>query len=396
MRPGGSLLRVRVLFCLLGVSESALLPFLPLLLGLRGFDPQTVGAVLALMSAVAFAAAPTWGLVADRLLGDERALGFGLAATAVAALVFAATRSPVAVVAAGVLLWAMRSPFMALADSMALARLGPDRRGAYGGVRLWMSAGFAVGAIVFGALVEVSGLELVAPLYAALCTLNASAFAVVLRGRSLGRPQRAAAAGPRDRAVLTALPALSLFLVALLLTYAAYSAAYNFGSVRIAALGGGAVFVGLAAGLQAGAEVPSMAWTRRLAKRFRPGTVFAAGGAVYVLVYVGWSLAASPALLAVLRLVAGLGFGLTYVGSVLVIDELVPPQLRATGQAVSKAVAFGLAPVLGLLCGGLVYGYLGAPAFFAGAALVTAGAALLAGRTAGAGLPRKQPQLEHA
>jgi len=385
-----------VLFCLLGVSESALLPFLPLLLGLRGFDPQTVGAVLALMSAVAFAAAPTWGLVADRLLGDERALGFGLAATAVAALVFAATRSPVAVVAAGVLLWAMRSPFMALADSMALARLGPDRRGAYGGVRLWMSAGFAVGAIVFGALVEVSGLELVAPLYAALCTLNASAFAVVLRGRSLGRPQRAAAAGPRDRAVLTALPALSLFLVALLLTYAAYSAAYNFGSVRIAALGGGAVFVGLAAGLQAGAEVPSMAWTRRLAKRFRPGTVFAAGGAVYVLVYVGWSLAASPALLAVLRLVAGLGFGLTYVGSVLVIDELVPPQLRATGQAVSKAVAFGLAPVLGLLCGGLVYGYLGAPAFFAGAALVTAGAALLAGRTAGAGLPRKQPQLEHA
>ena len=385
-----------MLFCLLGVSESALLPFLPLLLGLRGFDPQTVGAVLALMSAVAFAAAPTWGLVADRLLGDERALGFGLAATAVAALVFAATRSPVAVVAAGVLLWAMRSPFMALADSMALARLGPDRRGAYGGVRLWMSAGFAVGAIVFGALVEVSGLELVAPLYAALCTLNASAFAVVLRGRSLGRPQRAAAAGPRDRAVLTALPALSLFLVALLLTYAAYSAAYNFGSVRIAALGGGAVFVGLAAGLQAGAEVPSMAWTRRLAKRFRPGTVFAAGGAVYVLVYVGWSLAASPALLAVLRLVAGLGFGLTYVGSVLVVDELVPPQLRATGQAVSKAVAFGLAPVLGLLCGGLVYGYLGAPAFFAGAALVTAGAALLAGRTAGAGLPRKQPQLEHA
>lgn len=395
MQTGGSLVHVRALFCLLGVAESALVPFLPLLLRDRGLDPQALGAVLALMSAAAFAAGPVWGFLADRVLGYERTLELSLAATVVASLAFAATHSVAAVAIAGGLLWAVRSPIMAMADSMALVRLGPERRDAYGSVRLWLSAGFAVGAIAFGGLLEVGGLRIAAPLYAGLCAVNASAFAFALRSRRL-RPPEAEGGPTRPLASLTALPALALFLLALLLANAAYNATYNFVAVRIAALGGGAVFVGLAAGLQASAEVPSMAWTRRLARRLRPGSVFAAGAAIYVLVYATWALVADPAALAVLRLVSGVGFGLTYVGSVLVVDELVPAALRATGQAASKAVAFGLAPVVGSLGGGLVYGYFGPAPFFLAAAGVTAAAAVVTYRAEATRLPRKQPKLEHA
>jgi MFS transporter, PPP family, 3-phenylpropionic acid transporter len=387
---------VRTLFCLLGVAESGLVPFVPLLLRHRGLDPQTLGAVLALMSATAFAAGPVWGFLADRVFGYERTLGLALAATAGAALVFALTRSLAAVAVAGSILWGVRAPIMAIADSMALVRLGPERRDAYGSVRLWMSAGFAVGAIGFGGLMETVGLGLVAPLYAALCALNASAFALALRGRRVLHPGRLAAAAPRARETLSALPALSRLLLALLLANAAYTATYSFVAVRIAALGGGAVFVGLAAGLQAGAEVPSMAWTRRLARRLRPGSVFSAGAAVYVVVFGIWAIVADPAALAALRLVSGIGFGLTYVGSVLMVDDYVPGHLRATGQAAAKAVAFGLAPILGSLGGGLVYGYFGPAPFFLAAAAVTASAALVAYRARGGRLPLKEPKLEHA
>jgi MFS transporter, PPP family, 3-phenylpropionic acid transporter len=395
MRPAGSLLRVRVLFGLLGVAESGLVPFLPLLLRERGLDPQALGMVLALMSGVAFGAGPLWGLLADRVLGYERTLWLSLAATVVAALVFAVTHRIAAVAVAGSLLWGVRAPIMAMADSMALVRLGPARRDAYGSVRLWMSAGFALGAIAFGGLVQSVGLGLVAPLYAGLCTINATAFALALRGRRLPRPAVTAAA-PKPTAALTVLPQLSRFLLALLLANAAYNATYSFVAVRIAALGGGAVFVGLAAGLQAAAEVPSMAWTRRLARRLPPASVFSLGAVVYAVVYAAWAVLADPAALAALRLVSGVGFGLAYVGSVLVVDDLVPAHLRATGQAATKAVAFGLAPILGSLGGGLVYGYFGPAPFFLAAAAVTVAAAGVTYRTRSARLAGKEPKLEHA
>jgi MFS transporter, PPP family, 3-phenylpropionic acid transporter len=395
VRHGDSLVRVSALFCLLGVGESAFVPFLPLLLRARGLDAQAIGAVLALFAAIAFTSGPLWGFLADRALGYERTLELGLGGAVGAALLLRLAHTAGAVAAAGALLFAFRTPFMAMADSIALARLGPERRSAYGSIRLWMSAGFAVGAIAFGLVVQAVGLGLVAPLYASLCALNAVFFALAFRARAVV-PREPAEGVPTQRFSLSVAPALGFFLVALFLAYAAYNATYNFAAVRIAALGGGAVFVGLAAGLQASAEVPAMAWTRRLSRRFRPGTVFAAGAAIYAAVYVVWAVAASPVSLAVLRLVAGIGFGLTYVGAVLLVDELVPARLRATGQAASKSVSFGLAPVAGSLGGGAVYGYLGPTVFFLAAAATTGVAAVVARWSESARTLFGRPKLEHA
>ena len=81
-----SLLRVRLLFCLLGFAESALVPFLPLLLDDRGLSVQAIGAVLALNAAVGFAAGPLWGYLADSMLGRERTLALCLSATVAGAI----------------------------------------------------------------------------------------------------------------------------------------------------------------------------------------------------------------------------------------------------------------------------------------------------------------------
>ncbi|HXH95671.1 MAG TPA: MFS transporter [Gaiellaceae bacterium] len=379
MRPSTSLLRVRALFLSIGVAESALVPFLPLVLRERGLSNEAIGAVLALYATTAIAAGPVWGYVADRLLGYERTLVLSLTGTAAAILAFGFSHAVALIAITGSLAWATRSAGMSVVDSIALARLGRERRSAYGGIRLWMSVGFAAGAIVFGALDEVAGLGVVAPAYATLCAFNATALLVVFRRRRV-RPARVSADSrtPVPRIPLSALPALALFLVALFLTNAAYNASYTFGSVQIASLGGSVVFVGLAGGLQAFAEVPSMAWTRRLARRLRPGSIFAAGAAIYVFVYLLWAAAATPETLAALRLVSGVGFGFTYVGTVLVADELVPEELRATGQAAAKAVGFGLAPIAGSLGGGFVYGTFGLTPFFLTAAVITTAAALLA------------------
>jgi MFS transporter, PPP family, 3-phenylpropionic acid transporter len=371
-----SLLRTRLLFCLIGFAESAFVPFLPLLLRVRGLDAQQIGALLALYAAVGFAAGPLWGYLADRAIGRERTLAISLAGTVVCATVFGLAYDTVALAIFGSLVWLFRSPGMALADALALDRLGVSRRDAYGTVRLWMSATFAIGAIVWGAALDIFGMGLMAPGYACLTALNAALVIAVFRGR-WPRPLPTEHHGRRGLALGSA-PTVLLFLLALFLMFTPYTATYSFAAVQIAALGGGAVFVGLAGGLQAAAEVPSMIATSRYASRLRPAHIFAAGAVFYLIVYAVWAVVDIPAVLAATRIFAGLGFGLTSVGAVVIADELVPERLRATGQAASKAVSAGLAPVAGSLGGGLVFGYMGATALFVIAAILTAMSALVA------------------
>ena len=371
-----TLLRTRLLFCLIGFAESAYVPFLPLLLRERGLDAQAIGAVLALYAAVGFAAGPVWGYLADRTVGRERALAISLCGIVVTATLFGLAYSTVALAAVGALLWFFRSPVLALADVLALDRLGVDRRDAYGMVRLWMSVAFAVGAIGWGIAIQERGIGVMAPGYAVLTAFNAALVIAVFRGRW----PRPIVVAPHERRGLGlgGAPSLVLFLLAILLMFAPFTASYNFAAVQIAALGGGAAFIGLAGGLQAAAEVPTMVATSRYAARMRPAHVFAAGAFFYVLVYAVWAVVRDPAVLAATRVLAGFGFGLTTVGAVVIADELVPKRLRATGQAASKAVSGGLAPVAGSLGGGLVFGYFGATAMFVLAAVLACTSALVA------------------
>jgi PPP family 3-phenylpropionic acid transporter len=371
-----SLLRVRALFCLIGFAEAAFVPFLPLLLRDRGLDAQAIGAVLALIAAVGFAAGPAWGYVADRVLGRERTLALCLAGTVAGALLLGFSHSTVSLAIAGCVTWLFRAPGMPLADALALDRLGASRRDAYGTVRFWMSATFAAGALIWGVVLQTFGIDVMAFGYACLVAVNAVLVAVVFRGR-WPRPLRTAPRGERIGSLGSAPPVL-LFLLALFLIFTPYMAAYSFAAVQIAALGGGALFVGLAAGLQAAAEVPSMIATSRFAHRMRPAHVFAAGAAFYLLVYAIWAVVHDPLVLALTRTIAGLGFGLTYVGSVVIADELVPARLRATGQAASRAVSSGLAPVVGSIGGGVIFGTLGPVSFFVTAAVLTAAAVVVA------------------
>jgi PPP family 3-phenylpropionic acid transporter len=371
-----SLLRIRALFCLIGFAESAFIPFLPLLLRDRGLDAQAIGAVLALLAAVGFAAGPVWGYLADRAFGRERTFALCLVGTVAGAVLLGLSRGTVALVLAGSLTWLFRSPAMPLADALALDRLGAHRRDAYGTVRLWMSVTFAAGAIAWGVILEAIGINAMAFGYAALTAINALLVLVVFRGR-WPTPLRAERGERRLRSLATA-PTVLLFLLALFLIFAPYNAAYSFAAVQIAALGGGAAFVGLAAGLQAAAEVPSMLAASRFADRLRPAHIFAAGAAFYLVVYAVWAVVSDPVVLAATRTIAGLGFGLTSVGAVVIADELVPQRLRATGQAASKAISSGLAPIVGSVGGGLVFGYFGSAWFFVAAAILTALSALVA------------------
>src|SRR6267142_1871968 len=175
--------RVQLLFTLVGATEAALLPFLPI----------------------------------------------ASVAAAVAAAPLAFAHGFVALTLAVVVLTAVRSSMTSLLDALALDHLGDDRD-EYGRVRLWQSLGWTVSACIWGLVLQLGSLDWMPAVYAA-CALLVAITAYALRGaRNVHEPSPL---GARRSMVAELAP----FLLSLLLLFAAFSATFAFVSVRIRELG---------------------------------------------------------------------------------------------------------------------------------------------------------------
>jgi PPP family 3-phenylpropionic acid transporter len=359
--------RVQVLFTLVGVAEASILPFLPIVLNDRGLSAAEIGVVLSVAALAGFISTPLWGHAADGRLGAEHALVVASLAAAAAAVPLLLAHSFLALTIVVVLITAARSAMASLTDAIALEHLGDDRA-QYGRVRLWLSLGWAISACVWGLVLQWGSLDWLPWIYVGCVLVVAFAAHSVGGGRSVHEPSPA---GTR-RAMLIA---LAPFLLSLLLLFAAFNATFSFISLRIRELGGGLFVVGAATALQAIAEAPVMRITPRLNRVLGHRALYVVGSLFFIVSFVAWAFLDDPLAIALVKLVAGVGFALVYVGSVLLVDDLVPPGLRGTGQGLAKAVTFGLSPILGSLAGGAIYDYAGPRALFltcAAAALVAA------------------------
>jgi PPP family 3-phenylpropionic acid transporter len=359
--------RVQVLFTLVGVAEASILPFLPIVLSDRGLSAAEIGVVLSVAALAGFISTPLWGHAGDGRLGAERTLVLAAIAAGAAAIPLVFVHNFLALTIVVVLITAARSAMASLTDAIALEHLGDDRA-QYGRVRLWLSLGWAISACVWGLVLQWGSLGWLPWIYVGCVLVVAVAAYSVGGGRAVREPTPA---GTR-RAMLIA---LAPFLLSLLLLFAAFNATFSFISLRIRELGGGLFVVGAATALQAVAEAPVMRITPRLNRVIGHRALYVVGSLFFIASFVAWAFLDDPLAIALVKLVAGVGFALVYVGSVLLVDDLVPPALRGTGQGLAKAVTFGLSPILGSLAGGAIYDYAGPRALFlacAGAALVAA------------------------
>jgi PPP family 3-phenylpropionic acid transporter len=364
---------LRRAYVLMGVADGTLLPFIPLYLAQRGLGPGAIGAMLAASALAALVAGLAWAYLADRRVGPERLVVAATVAAALVALSLPVAQGAAAIAAVIVVITIVRSP-LALLDPITLRRLRTTSRTDYARIRLRMSAGWTASALATGALYQVGGLRFIPFIYAPLSV--AVGLWVWLRVRpeavaevEVARPAVKVPAVP---------PAMVGFLVACLLLGISLAATQNFLVLQIDYLGGGALLVGAAAAFQALTEIPTMGYTHVLSRHVSHRVLFALGCGIYLAVFVAWAFVGSPLVAALLKLVIGVAFALTFVSAVMVANELTPARLRATGQALMKAVLFGLAPIAGSLGGGLVYGSLGPRVMFLGATLLVAAAGAVA------------------
>ena len=368
---------VKWAFVLVGVADGTLLPFIPLYLLERGLGAAAIGAVLAGMALVWLFAGLTLGFLADRRFSPERIVLAGTSASATLALTLVLTADATILALLIVALTLVRSP-LTLLDAIALRKLRTMSRTGYARIRLRMSAGWAVSAVASGVAYGAFGLRLIPFIYAPL-----TAVVAIWVWRAMKPDLTAASAvaptpvGKAMRVGGIPLPMVG-FLLGCLLLGISLAATQNFVTLRISVLGGGALLVGGAAAFQALTEIPTMGYTHVLTRRLSHPALFALGCAIYLAVFVAWALVSNALAVALLKLVIGVAFALTYVASVTIANELSPARLRATGQALVKSVMFGLAPIIGAIGGGVIYGAAGARVMFLASTVVVAAAGAIA------------------
>lgn len=362
------------------------IPFINVQFARLGLSGSQIGLLSALLPLMTLLVGPALAALGDRHGIRVRILTFGLAGLALALLLLTFPKHFLTLAPIMLLLALARCSVSPIGDSL-IARMAVRHRLDFGAMRLWGSLGFAVIAMLFGAIWQRIGYAWMFP--AAAVLLVPAVFAAMrleegpVIARGARRPLRDVA---HDRGLV-------VILAATIMVGGALGMDGSFQGIYVEYLGGGGFLVGALFGISAFSELPAMRFASALARRLGPAATLLLAYGMLELNYIGFALTRTPLLLIPLTIVKGVGFGLYFVNTVRLVDERTPPEWASTIQALMNAGAGGLAPLAATLLGGLLIDLFGPPAIFVACSISVGLAMLLLGGAAASGVFRATPGL---
>jgi PPP family 3-phenylpropionic acid transporter len=337
-----------------------------------GYSEVTIGILSMGASLASVLIQPLWGVLCDRT-GKVRAvfLGSVLVSIPFACGLWLGERS---VVLVGIAVFLHAATFQSMGPvldswTMKMVNQGHDVR--YSPTRAIGSLAYAAVAVLFGRLLDAAGVTIIPPAFALL------AVAVVLMAVVTSGPAREAHHGEKGKpfaafASLMRTPGFALLLVSLTLLYTGVGAVMVFMPLRMEALGGTNVTLGIAMTLMALCEVPAMLLHRRIVRVVRNEIVLAAAMVFFVVKGVAIALAPSAVLLILAQTFQFSSFGLYLPSVVKHINQMVDAKGLVTALMLFPSVTYGAGMMVGSLAGGLVTAAIGVQAMmlvFSGVAL---------------------------
>jgi len=347
----------------------AVLPYLPLILSARGASPQEMAAVMLLNPISGLLVPPLWGVVADALEARAwllRATGFGCA-VGVVALIFA--QGAWTLLAMGLFCF-FRTPAVPLVDSAVYAAL-PGQTQRYAVVRVWGSVGFAIFALLVGAL---GGGQRPALTLGIAATVYVASSVVAWRLPTAAPIRRYGVF--KDASFLVARSRLALLFLGNVFYYTALGAYDIFYGLELKAQGHGDAFIGLAWGVAVASEIVLMFTAPRWTGRFSAGALILVASLTAIVRW--WWMAHNTWIPGIFlgQLLHAFTFGLWYLSVVRLVQERAPETLRTTVQAFSAA-SMSLGTIVGYAGGSELFAQARGAGVFQAAA-VLASFALLA------------------
>jgi PPP family 3-phenylpropionic acid transporter len=345
-------------------ATASLSPYLSLYYREVGLSGSQMGVLLGLAPLISLLASPTWSGYADATRRHRRVLVIAICGVFGGVAALSMARGFAAMLPAVAAYALFGAPIMALVDHAVLQTLG-ERRALYPRQRLWGAVGWGLAATAMGTLTERHGLHWA---FYGYLPLMAAALLVALRlpmtTDTIGRPPFWQGVGLllRDARWLA-------FLATVFLAGVGSSAVFHYLFLRLQDLGASNSLMGVSLAVASVGEVAMFSTAGWLvARRGARGLLVLSLGTTLVRL-LAISYLRAPWLVLPLQLLHGPGFSGLWTAGVTYADEMAPPGMGATAQALFGAVNMGMASSVGSLVGGVLLERAGSALLFRWAAL---------------------------
>ncbi len=351
------------------------MPFLSQHLKSLGLSGAEIGLLMAASPVAAIFVPPAWGFLADRTRRTGLLLAVALAGAFLAYLPLLSAETVWQIAPWLYLAALFASPISTLIDSQVLQEIR-EVGGHFSRVRLWGSVGFIASSAAFGLFYSGARASPPPVIVGVVAALGLAFLSTLPRVRASGAGLAPPSLG--QMANLLSEPRLRLLLLSTGLHWAACGPFNLLFTVHLRDLGLPPSVAGVGAATGVVAEVGVMVlWPKvsQLASTSRLLTVaFLGSGLRWLLL----SYATGAEAVIAIQLLHGLTYGVFMLAAYGYLTALVPPQMRATGQALFASVTWGMGGAIGYLAAGRLYDLFSGGALFRVAAALELLPALLA------------------
>ncbi|WP_062109259.1 MFS transporter [Bacillus niameyensis] len=338
-------------------SISILMSFFPLYFQESGFSTVAIGMMMAGGPFVSIFANPFWGYWSDRLQNIRRILMIMLLGNIIVVQFVFQMNSLTLVFITMLCFFLFQTPLFSQSNSLILNTIeGTSYK--FGTFRLWGSLGWAIMAIAASPLIDVVGINNLWVIYTFMLFLTILFSFKLPTGKVEG--SKKVEKGGYSRALFGNKYFLVFVLLGVMISVP-NSMNQTFSSLYIDELGGSVVLIGWAAFLTAIFEVPVFLLFDKYLKKNIPTMI---GCLVFVslLFVLRWflmSLATSPVQIIFIQMLHSISFGGYYYIGTTLTAELIPVELRASGQAIYALTWGGISGIIAGVFGGWMFQNLG-------------------------------------
>ena len=341
-------LQYSVLEFIYWATFAAYYPFAVVILRNKGFSNTIIGTILAINSLIAVFAPPFWGMVSDWMQSVKKI--FIICLTAVVILLqpipFISSAVFVGIILA--LVTVFESPLVPLLDSWVIQGIKTEKNLYYGSIRLWGSIGFAVMVYIYGRLVDSFSTDVLFPILLLMGCLTV----IVCIGIKTDRPVSSDGVNNLNVNRLLKNYSYMSFLIFAMIMIIPHRSAFIFLPNLMEMVGGSDGELGMVFTIMAISEIPIFLYSKILIRKFKPVNLILFSTIFFILRQALYLVSTTPFHVLAIQLLQGPSFALFINGTVYYIDELAPPELKATAQTFATSIFFGISGMVGSYVGG--------------------------------------------
>jgi PPP family 3-phenylpropionic acid transporter len=368
LATGGTLeiLRLKAFTFAIYLTTAVYVSYFPLYFEHLDYSKTEIGLLYAFGPFIGIAANLFWGVLSDRLKTIKSILLIVLGGQFASALIVQNVHSFASLF---VTLLAFNFFYMStipLNDSQLLIASKQLKR-SYVSFRVWGSIGFSFSAVFFGWILSLLGAG--QTVLIAMCTIGL-AFLI-----GLGMRDRAASAqtfNARELLAIIRSRQFLWFMLLILLVSISHRVNETFLGIFMAELGADSSQVGLAWMTSALSEIPILFLLGKYGHKLKELPLLAFASAAYAIRFCLVAIAHDPLALVGTQLLHSISLGIYMVTAVRYLQQLIPDEYRASGQALYAVVWTGLAGFISGSVGGTIYDASGARALYFTAASLAA------------------------